>query len=173
MIDASIKKKDFALFNSAMERAALAVDQLYFLVPRVNSESVYRERVYCYELYHQLRIQLKKMKFSSEYYLNGELDKVGTKSLKGKKPDFIFHQPGDDYHNLLTMEVKSSRYDVASFCDDIGKLKFFQREKDYFGGIMLIYGYVDVHVQQEIRGTLTNNILCYIHRFPGIKPKKI
>lgn len=173
MVDTELKKKDFARFNSALECAVLAIDQFYFLVPRANSKSVYRERVYCYELYHQLKLQLKKMKFSSEYSLNGELDKVGTKSLKGKKPDFIFHQPGDDYHNLLTMEVKSSRYDVASFCDDIRKLKFFQKEKDYFGGIMLIYGDVDVHVQQEIRGTLTNNILCYIHGFPGNKPEKI
>lgn len=173
MADTSLRKEDFALFNSAMERAALAVDQLYFLVPRVNSESVYRERVYCYELYHQLRIELKKLKFSNAYSLNGELDKAGTNGLGDKKPDFVFHQLGDDHHNLLTMEVKSSLNKIADFRKDIEKLQFFQKNKDYFGGVMLIYGDVGVHIQQEILGTLTNNILCYIHRASGTKPEKI
>lgn len=50
--------------------AAIASD--FFLLPIHGGTSVYRERVYCYELYHQMR---RLWPPDCPYRLNGEVDK--------------------------------------------------------------------------------------------------
>ena len=38
-----------------LEQATAAIASEYFRLPVWNADPVYRERVYCYELYHQMR----------------------------------------------------------------------------------------------------------------------
>ena len=70
---------------------------------------IYRERVYCYELYHRLRSVMNEL---FPYLLNGEIDKsrhpyMQGNNLDGVKPDLLLHRPGDMDANLVAMEVKS------------------------------------------------------------------
>ena len=51
-----MKKSDFDCFMKCLREAGKRMDAHYFQLPVAGSEEpVFRERVYCYELYHQLR----------------------------------------------------------------------------------------------------------------------
>ena len=52
--------------------ATAAIASEFFLLPIHGGNSVYRERVYCYELYHQMR---RLWPPDCPYRLNGEVDK--------------------------------------------------------------------------------------------------
>ena len=66
---------------------------------------MYQERVYCYELYHQLRCRWPK---GADCVLGGEVKKGGHPYLGSgqRKPDFLVHAPGED-RNYVVVEVKS------------------------------------------------------------------
>jgi hypothetical protein len=87
-------------------KAIQNIDAHYFqLTVARNDELIYRERVYCYELYHQLRLLLGD---DFPYKLDGELDKRGHAIISdGKKPDFVIHVPGEMGQNLVVIEVKT------------------------------------------------------------------
>ena len=87
--------------------ASNEIAEPFFQIPIAEGNSAFRERVYCYELYHQWRV---KWKNDFPFILCGELDKRGHTLIKGKNldntiPDFLIHHPGD-MSNLLIMEVK-------------------------------------------------------------------
>src|SRR5436190_20478307 len=90
--------------------ATTSVASNYFQLPMAGQEKrKYRERCYCYELYHQMRQQMGN---ASVYSLAGEIDKGDQVIYKDtylnyKKPDFLFHECGVMVNNLLVVEVKS------------------------------------------------------------------
>jgi hypothetical protein len=102
---------------------------------------IYRERVYCYELYHQLRSILP---CELSYVLAGEVDKKGHpiihETIGPYKPDFIVHRPGDMRRNLAVVEVKPANTSLAEFKEDLNHLRQFLDEARYFGAISLVYG---------------------------------
>ena len=59
-------------FTGILREATARVAPDYFLLPVHGAPSVYRERVYCYELYHQMRLLWPG---DCPYRLNGEVDK--------------------------------------------------------------------------------------------------
>ena len=61
-------------FTQILQDATAAIGDEYFLLPIERADPVNRERVYCYELYHQMRLLWPK---GSVYRLNAEVDKVG------------------------------------------------------------------------------------------------
>ena len=66
-----------------------------------------RERVYAYELYHQMRL-IQEQKFKSEFTINGEIDKSGHKIIKEPfNPDFVIHQQGKMGENFCVVELKT------------------------------------------------------------------
>lgn len=66
-----------------------------------------RERVYAYELYHQMRL-IQEQKFNSEFTINGEIDKSGHKIIKEPfNPDFVIHQQGKMGENFCVVELKT------------------------------------------------------------------
>ena len=66
-----------------------------------------RERVYAYELYHQMRL-IQEQKFRSEFTINGEIDKSGHKIIKEPfNPDFVIHQQGKMGENFCVVELKT------------------------------------------------------------------
>src|SRR5262245_38397876 len=98
---------DLGHLHSLIHAAASNVSREYFQVPVADAEAVYRERVYCYELYHQLRCLWDRFPFS----LGGEVDKSGNPHFAEgpyaqAEPDFLVHTPGAMGDNLAVIEVK-------------------------------------------------------------------
>ena len=83
----------------------------YFkIITTYNTGGIIRERVFCYELYHQLRQILPK---DDPITLHAEIDKRGHIDFgpdDRRNPDFIFHTPGTHKGNTLVIEVKGSFY---------------------------------------------------------------
>lgn len=132
---------DFQRFIDLLCVTAKEVEHRYFQLPRAYSCPAYRERVYGYELYHQLR---KAWPDDRNHYLHAEVDKSGQsrfpKSLSKAKPDFLIHDPGNMDRNLVVVEVKSIQNSKAKLKEDIRKLASFCNEAQYQAGVLLVYG---------------------------------
>lgn len=116
-----------------------AIDQAYFHVPVAGqADREYRERVYCYELYHQWR---HRWRTGCEYSLGGELDKAGHQLIRDwSKPDFLVHRPGL-MDNLLIVEVKTASATATAIWADMLKLCRYRGQPiNYRQAILLIYG---------------------------------
>ena len=69
-------------FDNVLAGAAAALAPEYFLLPVHRANPVYRERVYCYELYHQMRCRWPER---CAFILNGELDKQQHPDFEGPR----------------------------------------------------------------------------------------
>lgn len=119
--------------------ATSAIPSEYFLLPIYGADPVYRERVYCYELYHQMR---RLWPAESPYRLNGEVDKRSHPYFQDgaqPKPDLLVHQPGAG-ENYAVIEVKSSRAATRDIEKDLGTLTLFRNRLGYERSIYLVYG---------------------------------
>lgn len=129
--------------------ASKEITEPYFQIPVAGGNNAYRERVYCYELYHQWRVKWDN-RFT--FLLCGELDKRGHTLVKGKHldntiPDFLVHTPGE-MNNLLVMEVKFVTGNKKKMAKDLVKLTAYRRDlKDKYGNpanyhaaYFLVYG---------------------------------
>lgn len=66
---------DLSIILDALVQATAKIAPPYFQLPVARLEApLYRERVYCYELYHQLRLEVPAY---LPYSLSGEVDKLG------------------------------------------------------------------------------------------------
>lgn len=139
------------VFKNAIVRSVAEIRQPYFELQRYNFdelEVVERERLYCYELYHQLRLQLGD---SYSYILHGELDKRGQEFIRNRLhsepiPDFVVHRPGHigDYDQLAVVEVKTTaNFTPQTAQQDIGKLHGFINNVGYLHGLLLVFGPTD------------------------------
>ena len=121
--------------------ATAAVEAPYFHLNIDGGDPVFRERVYCYELYHQMR---KYWPDGSKHFLNGELDKRAHPILREMgadhvKPDFLVHTPGSMEGNYAIIEVKHSTA-TQGVQKDLETLDLFVRKVGYQRAIYLIYG---------------------------------
>jgi hypothetical protein len=134
--------------------ASESLSEEYFQLPVAGEEPQYRERVYCYELYHLWR---QNWSDGFPFSLSGEVDKEKHPIIRRKvKPDFLVHIPGQ-MTNLLVMEVKPKpkpgidvpyyAKEVTEILDDLEKLTWFRRElaeygpnANYFAAFMWFYG---------------------------------
>ena len=128
-------------FEAMLTDASRRIEAEYFQLPVADADAVYRERVYCYELYHQLRTVWGQFPFS----LGGEIDKSGHPHFRrgpyaNAKPDFLIHVPGGMDRNLACLEVKPLARPTVEFTSDLQKLTWFCRNANYYRGIFLIYG---------------------------------
>ena len=164
----------FQEFLEALIKATGKVKAAYMELPVAGREErVYRERVYCYELYHQIRQDSEE---DDPYVLWGEPDKSGHAliGLGQVKPDFIFHKPRimSNVANVAVVEVKP----IKARNEDIGKdvktlLKFLK--KGYSGGVHLVYGgyqgnaierFREIHEQKSRRLTKGTLVLLWHKR---------
>ncbi len=125
-------------FTKILRAATAAIEQKYFLLPIHGLDPIYRERVYCYELYHQMR----RLWPESRYTLNGEVDKRSHPYFAeggAPKPDFIVHVPGDG-DNYAVMEVKPSHATNDGIQKDLATLARFRQNFGYQRAIYLVYG---------------------------------
>lgn len=123
--------------------ATQMIERQYFHLKIDGGDPVYRERVYCYELYHQMR---SIWPTDTEYYLNGEIDKVAHPILKRLrtaciKPDLLIHKPGYMSGNYAIIEVKTKNASNQGIKKDLESLSIFINQVYYKRAIYLIYGY--------------------------------
>jgi hypothetical protein len=142
MVDIDSKQRDFDIFFDLFLRATVNIGEHYFQLPVAEREDpVYRERVYCYELYHRVREQMPD---DYPYRLDGELDKMGhpliQNSVGGVKPDFLVHERGVMNKNLVIIEVKPINVVRDGIKKDMETLCGFLAKAQYFRAIYLIYG---------------------------------
>jgi hypothetical protein len=137
---------DAAVFGAILADAASRVTAPFFQLPVAGLEdATYRERVYAYELYHQLRL-LWPLDLA-RYSLGGEVDKAGHPLVRGNdldrtKPDLIAHVPGDMDWNLAVVEIKSARVEQDAVERDLRKLAAFcdPDRGRYTSAYFLVYG---------------------------------
>ena len=171
-------EEDFNYFQQCLINATSKIDNQYFKLSVAGAEkTIFRERVYCYELYHQLRCVLGD-KFA--YKLDGEVDKIAHPIIKNrKKPDFIVHVPGSMDKNLAVIEVKSVDTSKEEIKSDLEKLKdFLSIPQLYYRAIMLLYGIDNskVHYARSEINNFNNDypkrILLVWHKHPR-EPAKV
>lgn len=129
--------------DSILSAAAANIDRMYFHLRIDGGDApIFRERVYCYELYHQMRLLWPKM---TDYFLNGEVDKAAHPILREldsdkAKPDFLVHTPGYMAGNYAIIEVKHICATKKGISKDLKTLTKFIDRVAYKRGIYLIYG---------------------------------
>jgi hypothetical protein len=119
--------------------ATTAISPEYFRLPVHGADPVYRERVYCYELYHQLRLRWPE---ATRWRLNGEVDKTAHPYFRDEsapKPDLLIHEPGTG-NNYTVVEVKHTGAKRRGVCKDLRTLSRFRSEFGYRRAIYLLFG---------------------------------
>lgn len=160
---------DFEGFLGLLREATRRVEAHYFQLPVAGAEApIYRERVYCYELYHRLR---QVMPNEWPYVLGGEVDKGGHPIIREgvgeAKPDFIVHVPGSMDRNLAVVEVKPVTSGQGAIVKDVRTLTRFTALAGYFGGVYLVYGSGDIKRFARAAERLGAGIHLAWHRQPG------
>src|SRR5262249_333596 len=106
--------------SQVLSKATSCIEWRYFHLAVDGGPQIYRERVYCYELYHQMRSLWPD---HCPYYLNGEVDKrahpILTKLGVGGIPDLLVHQPGDMAGNYAIIEVKNALVGTSGIRNDL------------------------------------------------------
>jgi len=155
----------YSKFLQYLLDASLNMDPKYFKLSVSYQDYEYRERVYCYELYHQIR---KIIEDDFPYALCGEVDKRGHEKIEecgAIIPDFLIHNPGfmGPCDNLIIIEVKSIEgIEVGDanrgLIKDINKIKCMINLKNgYHKGIILVYGSGNTVRKQNIRTAFFEN----------------
>lgn len=124
-----------------IKKALVNIDEKYFRIKfeGIGKEKI-RERVFCYELYHQIRKLLDdsgELDVSGGLLLNGEIDKSGNPKFKSENPDFVLHRPGT-CNNVIVVEVKGN-LNKRGIKKDIETLTKFVADHAYKKGIYIIY----------------------------------
>jgi hypothetical protein len=174
-------EKDFFIFLEQLKEAVTKVDAKYINISVIElPNNIYRERVFCYELYHQLR---KLLGDDYKYMLDGELDKKSHPIIYPKIPDFVIHYRGEMGYNLAIIEVKpikSIYTSITNLEDDLDKIIDFIEVGEYHYGIMLIYSNgVDllnkniIKVFKERTSSHPEKIFLLWYPRPNLKPEII
>ncbi|WP_398473307.1 methionyl-tRNA formyltransferase-like protein [Tardiphaga sp.] len=146
----------------------------YFQLKIDGGDPIYRERVYCYELYHRMRVRWPE---STEYYLNGEVDKAAHPILRRmgvgrEKPDLLVHKPGYMSGNFAIIEVKSARSDNAGIYKDLCTLRLFLAQVGYRRAIYLHFGFDNDDIVSRVEQIASSfeklpPIELWVHSRPG------
>jgi hypothetical protein len=165
-------------FLELLVEATVLIPGDYFQLPVAGREDpIYRERVYCYELYHQLRTLLERERGLSGYMLSGEIDKQGHPIIRQCAPDFVFHAPGWMDDNLAVVEVKPVNASLEGMRKDLETIKYFLSDRvGYKRGVQLVYGddqaafprFQDVYHRAGLK-----DVQLFWHQYPGQRAKRI
>jgi len=155
-------------FTEILGNATGAIEASYFRLNIDGGNPVYRERVYCYELYHQMR---RRWPAECDFELNGELDKAAHPILKKlgaahAKPDLLVHRPGHMSWNHAIIEVKKAEAPNDGIRKDIHTLDLFLRNVGYQRAIYLFFG----HAAND---RLVERVQTIADEFAELKPIEI
>ena len=139
MYDDKIQKL-IKLIRDALENIE---DEYYKITTTYAPLGIVRERVFCYELYHQMRL-LQDGRGLKDITIHGEIDKSGHGQFSSNarlNPDFVFHVPGMMQENIIVVEVKGNVENNGIY-KDIKTLSKFTNEKHYYRlGVLIIYNF--------------------------------
>jgi hypothetical protein len=139
------------------------IDSKYFkLETAYELNGIVRERVFCYELYHQIRKYQDNHDINT-ITLNGEIDKRGNQNFEKsdrKNPDFVFHIPGQMEWNTSVIEVKGKLDDIEGIIKDFNTLTLFVNKYNYLFGIFILYNH-SVDDLKMILKRKQGEILCH------------
>ena len=135
-----------------IKHAASKIETGYFKIGTTYEPSgIVRERVFAYELYHQIRSLMRK---DFPLSLNGEIDKRGHIDFKAshrKNPDFVFHIPGIHEGNTLVIQIKGSlSYSVEKYLNDLKTMLIFISLYKYSAGVFLLYNHTYNQLRERI-----------------------
>jgi hypothetical protein len=153
----------------ALTDASRQISAAYFLLSvAYKDRPIKRERVYCYELYHQLRVALRDTPLT----LTGEPDKRGHTDFTDKQPnpDFILHTPGHHEDNTAVIEVEC-RLDQEHLTKDLKTLKLM-KGKGYHVLVLLLFSAPRVPWQRLERAAAEaeidlGEVVVLLHRAAG------
>lgn len=158
-------------FLALLAEATARVPRHYFQLPVAGREEpIFRERVYTYELYHQLRSLLETDDEFEEYALSGEINKAGHPIIRPCAPDFVCHIPGYMDSNLAIVEVKPMNADDDGIHKDRQTLEYFiSNQVRYQLGVELIYGGEEAELARfaAVFAGVPGQIQLFWHRRPG------
>ena len=107
-----------------IKRAMAHVEAKYILLEVAGGNPKHRERVYCYELYHQMRCLQEQCALQNKFTINGEIDKRGPQEVdEDFNPDFVMHTPKSMKNNGCVVEVKVRSNSNSRVIDENGVLK--------------------------------------------------
>ncbi len=96
-------------FQKVIKKSLCNVEKKYLEQITVTSRTKYNERVFCYELYHQLRCKSEEFK---NLTISGEAVKSEFQFRNlgnNKTPDILIHNFGTIENNEVVIEVKTSK----------------------------------------------------------------
>lgn len=127
-----------------VKNALVNIDSLYLKLPTSYKRAgITRERIFCYEFYHQMRLI---QSIDDPLYIHGEIDKRGHILFLPEhrtNPDFVVHHPSKMPENAIVIEVKG--YDErrkpsrAGICKDFNTLLNFTELYEYKLGIFIVF----------------------------------
>jgi hypothetical protein len=129
--------------DDIIAQASAAIEPVYFHLPIAGRDlPILRERVYTYELYHQMRCRWPRQ---IQLVLSGEVDKQGHEIIRAlgaraAAPDLLVHGPGNMGLNHAIIEVKPSHADTVGIAKDLLTLSQFRVMVGYERAIYLFYG---------------------------------
>lgn len=132
-------------FLDSITKAANQIEPTYFNVPISYGKGLLiRERVFCYELYYQIKLIIKTENIlppGMEFH--GEIDKNGNSFFDKQNPDFVLHVPGTNEYNTLVMEVKGKldSHSTSGIKKDFKTLHAFVNSYGYKIGVFFIYNH--------------------------------
>lgn len=157
--------------DDLLKRATAEIGPHFFNLPIDGGDPIYRERVYCYELYHQMRTIWPK---DTDYVLNGEIDKRGHPIIRKlgadlTTPDLLVHVPGYMGRNLAILEVKPGNATARGILKDLRTLSVFQSVVEYERGVYIFYGDYPQAMVRTLADRVENlqPIEIWLHAKPG------
>lgn len=152
----NISKKE--LYIRSLIEAVECVDERYINIYTKRDEVKFikhYERIFCYELYHQIRCKQKDNKLE-EYVLWGEPLKNSFEDINdGKMPDFLFHKPKTE-DNLIIVEVKMVESLNSGVDDDFEKIENYLKNNNYKIGVFICIGLSTDETREKIKNKLEN-----------------
>lgn len=132
------------------------IDPDYFSFPTASSQQpIIRERVFCYEFYHQMRVLMTEDSQLLLRRVHAEIDKRGNRDFDGENPDFVFHTPGIHEQDTLVVEVKAHIDGRDEIEKDFRTLSTFIEKYGYQAGAFVLFGYSFEDLMRE-RGQEVN-----------------
>jgi|SRR5579862_8563955 len=150
----SVHKREACDF---FRRALLRVAPDYFSAALPQNKVAHGERVFAYELYHQLRIQFSTHPFFDQWYVHGEFRKGLSLVPRIRMdetfiPDIVIHEKTDELEgDLIAVEIKTNpRTKATEIIADLGKLEIYTNpeELDFQIGIFVA---VNFDVEKTLR----------------------
>jgi hypothetical protein len=160
----------FNILINIIIKSIAKINEEYFNFPVAGEQNpIQRERVFCGELYHQIRLNLEELPYS----VNNEPDKnrhpIIEEQCGAINPDLIIHKLGEmtSESNLALIEVKRSKGNLTDgILKDMKTINCMTTiQYGYFGGIIIVFG--------ELSEVKKRNLINRINEVKHEKTKKL